>query len=103
MSNIRTLVSASNPVYGDAAKTTVRLKATFAELPNNPGIDFLAVPTDVEAHGKGILARALAGEFGAIGPYVAPVAPAAAPATPTTAQTIAALTARIAALEAAKT
>jgi hypothetical protein len=102
MSHIRTLVSASNPVYGDAANTTVRMNATFAELPNSPGIDFLAVPNDVEVHGKEILARALAGEFGTVGPYVAPVAPAAKPATPTTAQTIADLTARLAALEAAK-
>jgi hypothetical protein len=102
MTNVRTLVSASNPVYGDAANTTVRLKATFAELPNLPGIDFLAVSSDVEAHGKEILARALAGEFGAIGAYVAP-APVAAPATQTTAQIIADLTARLAKLEAAKT
>ena len=102
MTTLRTLVSASNPVYADAANTTVRLKATFAELPNLPGIDFLAVPHDSEPHGTAILARALAGEFGAIGAYVAPPAQPAAPATPTTAQTIAALTARIAALEAPK-
>jgi hypothetical protein len=102
MSNTRTLVSASNPVYGDAANTTVRLKVTFNELPHSPGIDFLAVPNDVEAHGKDVLARALAGDFGPIAPYVAPPAPAAKPAAQTTAQIIADLTARLAALEATK-
>ena len=38
-------------------------------------IPFSASPDDVEAHGREIYAAAIAGEFGAIAPYVAPVVP----------------------------
>jgi hypothetical protein len=68
----RTLIAASSPVFADAAHTMVRLKATFAELPQFPNIDFVAMPNDAEDHGKNILARALAGEFGSIAAYVPP-------------------------------
>ena len=36
-------------------------------------ITFTASPTDSEAHGRDLYARAVAGEFGAAAPYVAPV------------------------------
>lgn len=36
-------------------------------------IPFMASPDDCEAHGRELYARAIAGEFGDIAPYVAPV------------------------------
>lgn len=72
MSNKRTLVSATSPVYADPGNQTVRLKCVFAEIPSFGEVDFLATPNDVEPHGREILASALAGQFGEIGPYVPP-------------------------------
>lgn len=72
MTYTRNLVSATSPAYADAANKTVRLKATFVELPNFPDLDFLATSDDVEAHGRDIFARAIAGEFGTIAAYVPP-------------------------------
>jgi hypothetical protein len=68
----RTLVSANSPVYADPANKTVRLKCVFAEIESFGEVDFLATPNDIEPHGREILASALAGQFGGIGPYVPP-------------------------------
>jgi len=39
-------------------------------------IPFAASPDDVEAHGRDLYARAIAGEFGVVAPYVKPLAQA---------------------------
>lgn len=72
MSTYRTLQAAHSPVYYDPEHTMVRLKVTFAELAAFGELDFLAMPTDPEAHGRDICQRAKAGEFGEVAPYVAP-------------------------------
>lgn len=51
------------------------------EHPTHGEIPFTASPTDSEAHGRELYARAMDGEFGPIAPYVAPV-----PVPPTQAQ-----------------
>jgi len=70
--NTRTVVSAHSPVYADPENKTVRLKVAFAEIPQYGEVDFLATPNDIEPHGRDILASALAGQYGPIGPYVPP-------------------------------
>lgn len=46
--------------------------------PNLGWIPFTARPDDVEALGQELYAKAIAGDFGLIAPYVAPVMPSAA-------------------------
>ena len=66
-------LSAKNPSYN--ADGTITLTVNFAGLGEVP---FCASDTDNESHGREIYARAQAGDFGAIAPYVAP--PPAIPA-----------------------
>jgi hypothetical protein len=72
MSFTRTVKSAHSPVYADALNKTISLQVTFVELETMGDMTFLATPDDIEPHGKAILASALAGQYGAIGQYVAP-------------------------------
>ena len=65
----RTLVSASDPVWVNDEQTMIELKVTFAEMPGLPNVPFVASPHDIEPHGPDIFKRAVAGEFGEIGPY----------------------------------
>lgn len=64
-----TLISAANPRYADAMGTSILLNCVFSHYPNEP-MDFCAVSNDTEPHGKDIYARAVAGEFGVVLPYV---------------------------------
>jgi hypothetical protein len=67
-----TLEYAKDPVYLNAEGTFINLIVKFAEF--NEELPFGATPDDCEAHGREIFARAKAGEFGEVAPYV-PVAP----------------------------
>ena len=66
------LVSASNPFFSNEAQTTIDFLVVFEQYPNEV-MPFTASPDDVEPHGREIYARAVAGEFGVVAPYVAPV------------------------------
>jgi hypothetical protein len=60
-----------NCVYANAETTKINCLVKFVEF--NEELPFTATIDDVETHGKDIFNRAIAGEFGAIAPYVAPV------------------------------
>lgn len=66
-----TLISAANPRYLNAEGTAIIVDCEFSHLPGEIH-SFCAMPIDVEAHGREVYARAVAGEFGQITPYVAP-------------------------------
>ncbi len=68
------IISARNPQWADAANTHIDLLATFYGIGEIP---FSASASDSEAHGQALFNRAVAGDFGAISPYVAPVKSAA--------------------------
>lgn len=65
------LISAANPRYSNAESTAVLLDCEFSHFPGEV-MPFNATANDIEPHGKNIYARAIAGEFGPIAPYVAP-------------------------------
>lgn len=58
-------------VWANAANTTISCRVDFEGLGIVP---FTAAAGDPEEHGRLIYARAIAGDFGAIAPYVAPPA-----------------------------
>src|SRR5438445_248228 len=62
-----TIVSASNPVHGDALGRSVNLMVRFAEI--DGAIPFFATPDDPEPHGRKLCADALAGKYGPVAPY----------------------------------
>lgn len=68
-----TLEYAKNPIYvsedGNAIDLIVKFEEFDRELP------FTATTYDTEAHGRDLHARAKAGEFGEIAPYVKPPMP----------------------------
>lgn len=66
-----TINSASNPKYADASGVGIVLDVVFEEHGETP-LPFLALPDDVEEHGRELYARAAAGEFGVIAPYTPP-------------------------------
>jgi hypothetical protein len=84
-----TLKSAKNPQYQNQNQTAINLEVQFEEY-GDVWLPFTAMPSDSEAHGKDIYARAVLGEFGAIASYVHPVAPPATESQPdaTGAQTL---------------
>jgi hypothetical protein len=59
-------------VWADADHTRIFCKVTFETIGEVP---FSASPDDSEAHGRDIFARAKAGEWGAVAPYVQPPEP----------------------------
>lgn len=61
------IISAHTPRH--TAGDGIELVVMFEDLDELP---FLALPDDVEEHGRELYARALAGEFGPVAPYVAP-------------------------------
>ena len=61
------IISAKNPTYSNADKSSVDLLVTFETIGEVP---FTAHRDDVEEHGRAIYADALAGKFGNIAPYV---------------------------------
>jgi len=85
------LISAQNPQWANAEGSAVILECVFSHIPNEL-MPFCAKADDVEAHGRDIFARAVAGEFGPIAEYVAP--------TPAIPQVVSMRQARLALLEA---
>lgn len=75
-------ISATNPVYATADNSQIALDVQFDTFPSP--IPFVACPKDVEAHGRDVYARAIAGEFGPIGAYIPPPAPVATQPQPVT-------------------
>ena len=65
-----TLEYANTPVYGNAEGTNIQLIVKWAEF--NEEMPFGATSYDSMPHGVDLYNRALAGEFGAVAPYVAP-------------------------------
>ena len=68
-----TLEYAKDPFFQTEDQQCIQLTVKWAEF--NEEMPFGAMPTDVEAHGRDLYARAIAGEFGVIAPYVAPAQP----------------------------
>jgi len=66
-----TLISARNPKWADADGAMITLSCFFSHYPDEE-MSFTASPTDGEAYGRDIFARASAGEFGKVAAYVAP-------------------------------
>lgn len=78
----------ANPRYENQDQTVIGLDVKFAEL-GDILLPFGATENDVEEHGRQLYARAIAGEFGPIAPYVPPeVTPAADQPTTTGTQTL---------------
>jgi len=65
-----TLEYAKNPFYQTEDHSCIHLTVKWIEF--NEEHPFGATAIDVEAHGRDLYNRAIAGEFGEIGPYVAP-------------------------------
>ena len=63
--------SVVNPAWGDAQQVAILVYLEIEGIGTD--IPFTASPLDPEAHGREIHARAVAGEFGPIAPYVAPI------------------------------
>jgi hypothetical protein len=74
--NKMTPIYIANPRYEVEDQTVITLDVKFEEL-GDVLLQFGATPNDVEAHGRDLYVRAVAGEFGEIAPYVAPVVVAA--------------------------
>ncbi len=69
-------MDAKEPRYANAENTLIDLTLmhpVFGEIP------FTADPQDVEAHGRDLFARAVAGEFGPVAEYVPPLEAAEVP------------------------
>ncbi|CAB3847552.1 hypothetical protein LMG2828_01769 [Achromobacter piechaudii] len=62
--------SVVNPAWGDAQQGAILVYLEIEGIGTD--IPFTASPLDPEAHGRELHARAVAGEFGPIAPYVAP-------------------------------
>lgn len=56
--------------YNNLEHTEINLIVKFEEF--NEELPFLAMTTDPEPHGRELFARANAGEFGEVRPYVVP-------------------------------
>ena len=63
-----TFEHAHSPAYGDAEHKTVFVYAKFAEFSEE--LPFLATDFDCMDYGRDIHARAIAGEFGEVAPFV---------------------------------
>lgn len=68
-----TLQYAKNPVYGNEEGTNVVLTVKWEEFVEE--MPFGACSFDPESWGRDLYARAKAGEFGEIAPYVKPIPP----------------------------
>jgi len=64
-----TLQYAKDPIYDNAENTSIMLIVKWEEF--NEEMPFGANTWDTEAHGRDLYARAKAGEFGPVAPYVA--------------------------------
>ena len=76
--NGATLIDAKNPRWMDEEKTSIVLECKFSHYAdlgmteNNGYYEFGATPDDPEEHGRQILEKAKAGDYGTVGDYVAP-------------------------------
>ena len=76
--NGATLIDAKNPRWTNEEKTHIILECKFSHyadigMTENDGYyEFGASPDDVEEHGRQILEKAKAGDYGTVGDYVAP-------------------------------
>jgi hypothetical protein len=77
-----TLEYANTPVYGNVEGTNIQLIVKWAEF--NEEMPFGATSYDSMPHGVDLYNRALAGEFGAVAPYVPPLPLVSANNQPTT-------------------
>lgn len=68
-----TLEYAKDPIYNSDDGQQIHLMVKFAEFDEE--LPFNATSFDPMPHGRDLYARAVAGEFGPIAPYVAPEAP----------------------------
>jgi hypothetical protein len=82
-----TLTSLTNPVWANAAHTTINCFITTSQF-GEEIMPFSADQNDVEAHGRAIFADIVAGAYGAIGEYVAPPNPEENQPTTTGSQTL---------------
>lgn len=64
-----TYTAVRNPVWLDEEQMLIGVEVNFDHLPEE-WIEFGAYVHDTEPHGVEIFNRALAGEFGAVAPYV---------------------------------
>lgn len=69
-----TLTSLTNPVWSNAAHTTIDCLITTSQF-GDEVLPFTADQNDVEAHGRAIFDDLVAGAYGPIGEYVAPPEP----------------------------
>lgn len=65
---------AKNPYWADANKTVLNLTVCWEEWPTQE-MPFSATADDVEAHGRALFERAVAGDFGEISEYIPPAPP----------------------------
>ena len=65
------LTSVSNPRWSNAEQTTIDCEITTSQF-GDEVLPFTASQNDVEAHGRGIFADIVAGNYGPIAEYVAP-------------------------------
>lgn len=68
-----TLEYAKDAFYQTEDHSCIHVTVKWAEF--NEEMPFGAMANDVEAHGRDLYNRLIAGEFGAIGSYVPPVQP----------------------------
>lgn len=68
-----TLEYAKNPIYNSEDEQQILLTVKWEEF--NEEMPFGACSFDPEPHGRDLYARAKAGEFGEVAPYVAPIVP----------------------------
>lgn len=66
--------SVTSPTWANAEHSLIRCDVNFDAF-GGEVVPFAASPNDVEAHGREIFERCVAGEFGPIGAYVAPPPP----------------------------
>lgn len=69
-----TLTSLTNPVWSNAAHTTIDCLITTSQF-GAEILPFTADQNDVAAHGRAIFADLVLGKYGAIAEYVAPFEP----------------------------
>jgi hypothetical protein len=69
-----TLTSLSSPRWSNAEHTAIDCTITTSQF-GDEVLPFTAAQNDVEAHGRGIFADIVAGNYGPIAEYVAPPTP----------------------------
>jgi hypothetical protein len=68
------LTSLKTPVWANAEHTLIDCVITTSQF-GDEKLPFTASSIDVEAHGRALFERIVAGEFGPIGKYVEPIIP----------------------------